>query len=62
MAVNRTRKNNDYMAYAALSLLASSIQVHAATADSDPTLNTVVVTGNRGDKPRTVLTARHPLM
>ena len=61
MSAKRPHKSNDYMAYAALSLLASSIQVQAANTDSDPTLNTVVVTGNRGGPPRTVADSPSPI-
>jgi len=65
MQTIKPRKTNDYMAYAALSLLASSIQVQAASSESkntdDQTLNTVVVTGNRGGQARTVADSPSPI-
>jgi len=65
MQAIKPRKNNEYMAYAALSLLASSIQVQAASnegkASADQTLNTVVVTGNRGGQARTVADSPSPI-
>lgn len=46
MSLSSPRVKYDYYAAAALSLLAASIPAYAE--ESDKTLNTVVVTGNRG--------------
>src|SRR5471032_1040641 len=56
----RFSRKHDYMAYAALSLLAASVEAHGASAD-DQTLNTVVVTGNRGSQQRTVADSPSPI-
>ncbi len=54
------RSKNTYMAYAAFSLLSASAYTYAADSD-DQTLNTVVVTGNRGSQPRTVADSPSPI-
>jgi iron complex outermembrane receptor protein len=51
----------DYYAAAALSLLAASSPVQAESAEPDKTLNTVVVTGNRGSQPRTITDSPSPI-
>jgi iron complex outermembrane receptor protein len=60
MRARKLRYTPDYMAWAAVGLLAGSITVHAADKD-EQTLNTVVVTGNRGGAPRTVADSPSPI-
>jgi iron complex outermembrane receptor protein len=60
MRARKLRYTPDYMAWAAVGLLAGSITVHAADKD-EQTLNTVVVTGNRGSAPRTVADSPSPI-
>lgn len=62
MTSSSPRVKYDYYAAAALSLLAASIQAHAESAEPDKTLSTVVVTGNRGNQPRTITDSPRPSM
>jgi iron complex outermembrane receptor protein len=61
MSSTSPRVKYDYYAAAALSLLAASSPVHAESAEPDKTLNTVVVTGNRGSQPRTITDSPSPI-
>ncbi|MGF6108727.1 TonB-dependent receptor plug domain-containing protein [Pseudomonas frederiksbergensis] len=61
MTSSSPRVKYDYYAAAALSLLATSIQAHAESAEPDKTLSTVVVTGNRGNQPRTITDSPSPI-
>jgi len=60
MRARKLRYTPDYMAWAAVSLLAGSVPAYAADTD-EQTLNTVVVTGNRGGAPRTVADSPSPI-
>lgn len=61
MSSTSPRVKYDYYAAAALSLLAASSPVQAESAEPDKTLNTVVVTGNRGSQPRTITDSPSPI-
>lgn len=60
MRARKLRYTPDYVAWAAVSLLAGSVPAYAADTD-EQTLNTVVVTGNRGGAPRTVADSPSPI-
>lgn len=61
MNLSSPRTKYDYYAAAALTLLATSSQAQAESAAPDKTLNTVVVTGNRGTQPRTITDSPSPI-
>ncbi|MEO6680088.1 MAG: TonB-dependent receptor plug domain-containing protein, partial [Pseudomonas sp.] len=54
-------RTDAYYAAAALSLLTISLHAHAETSEPDKTLSTVVVTGNRGNQPRTITDSPSPI-
>jgi iron complex outermembrane receptor protein len=54
-------RTDAYYAAAALSLLAISLHAHAENTEPDKTLSTVVVTGNRGNQPRTTTDSPSPI-
>jgi iron complex outermembrane receptor protein len=54
-------RTDAYYAAAALSLLAISLHAHAENTEPDKTLSTVVVTGNRGNQPRTITDSPSPI-
>ncbi|WP_324745750.1 TonB-dependent receptor plug domain-containing protein [Pseudomonas veronii] len=61
MSSSSPRVKYDYYVAAAFNLLAASLQAHAENTEPDKTLNTVVVTGNRGSQPRTITDSPSPI-